>query len=71
MMSATLEGHYGICQDVLEFDYSVKPSVNVNMGMIQVNIFYQFSSQKFDSDNPSLADKIDRHKAGLGVMMMF
>jgi hypothetical protein len=71
MMSATIEGHYGICQDVLEFDYSIKPSVNVNMGMIQVNIFYQFSSQKFDSDNPSLADKIDRHKAGLGLMMMF
>ncbi|MDR0719511.1 MAG: hypothetical protein LBF78_07745 [Treponema sp.] len=71
MASATLEGSYGICQDVLEFDYFVKPSINVSLGVIQMNLFYQFSSQKFKSDNPLLAEKADGHKAGLGLMVMF
>jgi hypothetical protein len=71
MVSVSLEGSLGICKDVLEYDYSIKPSVNVNMGMIQVSLFYQFGSQKFKSDNPRLEDAIENHLAGLGVMMMF
>ena len=44
----TLDGHYGICQDVLEFDYSIKPSVNISLGQLQLNIFYMFYSQKYN-----------------------
>jgi hypothetical protein len=70
-MGVTLEGSYGVCVDVLEFDYSVKPSLNIMMGVMNMTVFYQFSSQKFKSDNPQLTEKLDVHKAGIGLMVMF
>jgi hypothetical protein len=72
MMSVALEGSYGICKDVLEYDYSVMPSVNMSLGMIQVSLFYQFASQKFKTDNPLVLDEaLNVHTGGIGFMMMF
>jgi hypothetical protein len=71
-MNIGLEGSYGICKDVLEYDYSVMPSVNVRLGVIQVGLFYQFASQKFKTDNPLVPDEaLNVHTGGLALMMMF
>ena len=51
----------------IQYDHS---SINVSMGSIQINLFYQLSARKYKFEDPLLAETLNIHLAGLGLMMM-
>jgi hypothetical protein len=77
MMSARLDGTIGICKDVLDIEWGIKPSIGLRLGSIMVDIFYQFTQQKYANPFPSLMGKdaapqtVNTQLVGLGFMMMF
>ena len=74
MLSVKLEGNFGVCKDVLDVDWGIKPSVGLRLGSIVVDIFYQFTRQEYTNPFPAMSDvkqDVDTHIFGLGFMMVF
>jgi hypothetical protein len=75
--SATLTGSFGLCPDVLNYQFSVKPKLSyaLGLGLGSVELYYLYEHKDFvtglrSSDDTRIHDK-DYHKIGLGVWWMF
>jgi hypothetical protein len=65
-----LEGNIGVCKDVLDSYWYIKPIVNITLGgygSFRAQVFYEYLSQKFESMN----DPINRNTFGIGLDLMF
>jgi hypothetical protein len=74
IMSARLEGMIGICKDVLDIEWGIKPSISVRLGTVMVDVFYSFNRQEYANPIPTGAatlEAVELHQAGIGFMMMF
>ena len=74
VMAARLEGTIGVCKDVLDIEWGIKPSISLRLGSVMVDVFYQFNRQEYANPIPTGADSLEAaetHTAGIGFMMMF
>jgi hypothetical protein len=74
MMAARLEGTIGVCKDVLDIEWGIKPSVSLRLGSVMVDVFYQYNRQDYANPLPAGAatlETAETHTAGIGFMMMF
>jgi hypothetical protein len=73
MLSVKLEGNFGVCKDVLDVDWGIKPSIGLRLGSIVVDISYQFTRQEYTNPFPASGMKqdVNTHLAGIGFMMVF
>jgi hypothetical protein len=73
-MAVKLEGTIGVCKDVLDIEWGLKPSVSLRLGSIMMDVFYQFNRQEYANAIPTPTGELksaETHLAGIGFMMMF
>jgi hypothetical protein len=70
-LSVTLGGSFGLCADVLEYQYSIKPKVAyaLGFGLGSVELYYNFEHKDF-VESAGVKD-VSYHKIGFGVWWMF
>jgi hypothetical protein len=70
-LSATLTGSFGLCPDVLNYQYSIKPKLSyaLGIGLGSVELYYNFEHKDF-VDAVNIKD-VSYHKIGLAVWWMF
>jgi hypothetical protein len=75
-LSARLDATIGICYDVLEIEWGIKPSISARLGSVMVDVFYQFNQQKYAHPFPDFGQgaapqSVETHTFGVGFMTMF
>lgn len=72
LLKAGLETSFGICQDVVDIYAKVKPVVNIALGSLMIDVFYELEYTGWTEAVQGVTGKpFTRHTVGLAGMLLF
>ena len=72
LLGVTLETSFGICTDVVDIYAKVKPVVNIALGALMIDVFYELEYTGWTEEVQGVTGKpFTRHTIGLGALLLF